>query len=102
MNPQINLQDNPQILKEFENYWLVYKPRGWFVHPPSDKRALKKFIQIEESSFQSRVTSISKIREIKPEPKSPKHDNFKAAVDGTYVHKHYIIMDFAPFWAAKR
>lgn len=43
MNPQINLQDNPQILKEFENYWLVYKPRGWFVHPPSDKRALKKF-----------------------------------------------------------
>ncbi len=41
----MNHQTNPQILEDFENYWLVYKPRGWFVHPPSDKRAFKKFSQ---------------------------------------------------------
>ena len=34
---------NPLILEDLENYWVVYKPSGWFVHPPSDKRALKQF-----------------------------------------------------------
>jgi tRNA pseudouridine65 synthase len=35
----------PQILEEQPNYWVLYKPSGWFVHPPSDRRALKKFSQ---------------------------------------------------------
>jgi tRNA pseudouridine65 synthase len=35
----------PQILEETDQYWLMYKPCGWFVHPPDDKRALKQFSQ---------------------------------------------------------
>lgn len=33
----------PQILEDHEHFWLLYKPTSWFVHPPSDRRALKKF-----------------------------------------------------------
>lgn len=40
MNQKIQL---PLILKEEKNYWVVIKPSGWFVHPPSDLRALKQF-----------------------------------------------------------
>lgn len=105
------LEKNPELILNPE--WMKYAGSvddPWFTHDyavqrrtDNMKRALKKFIQSEESSFQSKVTSISKIREFKPEPKTPKHDDFmRAKVDGTYVHKHYIIMDFAPFWAAKR
>ena len=34
---------DPQIVADFENYFVLYKPPGWFVHPPSDGRALRKF-----------------------------------------------------------
>lgn len=33
----------PQILEDNPHYWVLYKPGSWFVHPPSDKRALKQF-----------------------------------------------------------
>lgn len=33
----------PHIFADFENYFILYKPPGWFVHPPSDQRALKQF-----------------------------------------------------------
>ena len=33
----------PLILEDNEHYWLLYKPSGWFVHPPNDARALKQF-----------------------------------------------------------
>lgn len=105
------LEKNPELILNPE--WMRYAGSGddpWSTHDyavqrrtDNIRRALKKFIQNEESSFQSSVISISKIKALKPEPKGPKQDDFmRAKVDGTYVHKHYIIMDFAPFWAAKR
>lgn len=33
----------PIILHELENYIVLFKPAGWFVHPPDDKRALVQF-----------------------------------------------------------
>lgn len=33
----------PVLLEEFENYFILFKPSGWFVHPPEDKRAQKAF-----------------------------------------------------------
>lgn len=34
---------DPFVVEEFENYFILFKPAGWFVHPPEDKRALKAF-----------------------------------------------------------
>ena len=44
MNPS-TLGTEPQVLEDHEHYWVLYKPISWFVHPPSDRRALKKFSQ---------------------------------------------------------
>lgn len=33
----------PEILEKNDFFWVMAKPAGWFVHPPSDRRALKKF-----------------------------------------------------------
>lgn len=33
----------PTILEDHPQYWVMYKPSGWFVHAPSDSRALKQF-----------------------------------------------------------
>ena len=33
----------PFILDDYENYFCLYKPAGWFVHPPDDKLAKRQF-----------------------------------------------------------
>lgn len=104
------LEKNPELIINPE--WMRYagsSDEPWFSHDYAVQRrtkhmekALKRFLQIEESSFQSSVIRISKIKKITPEPARSKYEDMRTKQDGTYVHKNYVIQDFAPFWAAKR
>lgn len=105
------LEENPELILNPE--WMRYAGSSddpWFTHDyavqrrtKNMERSLKKFLQIEENSFQKSVMGISKIKEFKLQQKEPKYDDhLRAKQDGTYVHKNYIILDFPPFWAAKR
>lgn len=105
------LEKNPELILNPE--WMRYAGSSddpWFTHnyaiirrTEQMERALKKFLQSEENSFMKSVTAISKIKEFKLEPKKPSYDEYpRQAVDGTYVHRNIVIMDFAPFWALKK
>ncbi len=105
------LEKNPELILNPE--WMRYagsSDNPWTTHDyavqrrtSNMERALKKFLQMEEQSFQKSVTSISKMKEFKAVPEVKNHhDDLRAKPDGTYVFKKHIIPDFAPFWAAKR
>jgi tRNA pseudouridine65 synthase len=36
----------PSIIHQSSQYLIIYKPPGWFVHPPEDKRAQKAFKKV--------------------------------------------------------
>lgn len=66
---------------------------------------LVKNINKEESHFISRVTSISKLEELKPLPKNDNKFKFEpptVAIDNTYVKKPVVILNIVPFWAMKK
>jgi tRNA pseudouridine65 synthase len=48
------LEHNPSapiVLEDRPDYWVLFKPAGWFVHPPSDTRAKKQFAQFILTSW---------------------------------------------------
>lgn len=107
------LKKHPELIINPE--WMKYagsQDSPWFSHSYAILRrtqhmekALQAFLNKEENEFRSSVISIHKIpNEFKKEEtgRYNRHEDYRAAVDGTYVHRRIIIQDHLPFWAEKR
>lgn len=108
------LEDHPELILNPE--WMKHAGSSddpWWSHAYAILRrtsrmeeALDKFLKKEEKEFKSRATAIYKIQNMPEKKETSKTDwrfeNPKPAVDGTYVHRTYIIQDVVPFWAIKR
>jgi hypothetical protein len=108
------LEEHPELILNPE--WMRYAGSSddpWWSHAYAILRRtdrmeerLEKFLNKEEIVFKSKVTAIYKIHDLPAKTETPKKDyrfvDTRPAVDGTYVHRNYIIRDIVPFWAIKR
>ncbi len=107
------LEEHPELILNPE--WMRYAGSSddpWWTHAYSILRrtermekALDTFIKKEEKEFKSRVTQISKFKEL---PSTSKAEELrpefytKQPVDNTRVYRPVILIDPVPFWAQKR
>jgi hypothetical protein len=103
------LDDHPELIINPE--WMKYAgsdDEPWSTHSYALLRrthrmeeALARFLENEEEDFQERVILISKLEDFIFKP-VPHHIEANQANDATLIHKDNLILNIAPFWAAKR